>query len=359
MTSLVPGLSLRGFVLLALSVAGLLSLTLETGATLTDRQPVPRGRLSGEEAQLVRLFEKSAPSVVNVRTSKKVQGLFSRDVFQVPSGTGTGFIWDLDGHIVTNYHVVANASGGISIVFSDGTSTKATVVGYSRAKDLAVLRIEDIPEGTDLIPLGTSDDLKVGQSIHAIGNPFGLDQSLSRGVISALGREIQSLQGTTIHDVIQTDAAVNPGNSGGPLLDSSGRLIGVNTAIYSPTGASAGISFSIPVDTVLRIVPDLIEHGEVRRPVLGFVPYNGSNASRFKGVVVVSVDGPLQDLGVQGVEEGEVRDMIVAIDGRETPSLGELLSILEDYRPGMEVEVVFECDSTRRSLRTVLQAPPS
>ncbi|OUU20544.1 MAG: hypothetical protein CBC13_10655 [Planctomycetia bacterium TMED53] len=340
-----------------IAVAGFFALGPEVSAL--DRSVTPRGPLASEEDRLVQLFEGAAPTVVNVRAQQQVNQLFGGEAFQRIAGTGTGFIWDLDGHVVTNYHVVARGSGGVSVAFSDGTTSPAKIVGYSRAKDLAVLKVEEIPEGLELIPVGTSDDLRVGQFVHAIGNPFGLDQSLSRGVISALGREIQSLQGTTIHDVIQTDAAVNPGNSGGPLLDSQGRLIGVNTAIISPTGAHAGISFAIPVDTVTRTVPDLIEHGEVQRPILGFVPYTGSGASRFKGVVIVEVDGPLAEKGVLGVDEGSVRDQIVAVDGRPTPSLGELLSLLEGYRAGVEVEVTLERDGEERKIRTTLLPPPS
>lgn len=328
-------------------------------AGVKDRTVTPRGALTPEENRLVELFEKAAPTVVNVRSKQTVGSFFSSINYERPAGTGTGFIWDFDGHVVTNYHVVARATAGVTVAFSDGTSAAATIVGYSRAKDLAVLKVENLPGEVNLIPVGTSGDLKVGQSVHAIGNPFGLDQSLSRGVISALGREIQSLQDTTIHDVIQTDAAVNPGNSGGPLLDSAGRLIGVNTAIYSPTGANAGISFAIPVDTVMRTVPDLIRHGEVQRPILGFVPYNGTSASRFKGVVIVEADEPLASLGVEGVDEGEVRDMIVAVDGRPTPTLGEFLSLMEGYRPGVEVEVTLEREGKQRTIRTILLPPPS
>ena len=255
--------------------------------------------------------------------------------------------------------MIARASAGVTVAFSDGTTSSAEIIGFSKAKDLAVLKVEKTPSGLELIPVGTSGDLKVGQDVHAIGNPYGLDQSLSRGVISALGREIRSMQETTIHDVIQTDAAVNPGNSGGPLLDSAGRLIGVNTAIYSPTGAHAGISFSIPVDTVMRTIPDLIRFGEVQRPILGFVPYSGTNALRFKGVVIVEADGALADLGVEGVFEGEVRDMIVAVDGRPTPTLGEFLSLMESYRPGMTVEVTLQRNGENRKILTTLLPPPS
>ena len=353
-----PAASLSLVLLLILSTGAFFSVSPgEAGGK--ERIVTGRGPLTTEESRLVQLFEKAAPTVVNIRAQQSVSGLFSRVSSERTAGTGTGFVWDLDGHVVTNYHVVARATAGVQVAFSDGTTSPATVVGFSQAKDLAVLQVESLPEDLDLIPVGSSGDLRVGQSVHAIGNPFGLDQSLSRGVISALGREIQSLRGTTIHDVIQTDAAVNPGNSGGPLLDSAGRLIGVNTAIYSPTGAHAGISFAIPVDTVMRTVPDLIRHGEVQRPILGFVPYNGASAGRFQGVVIVEADDPLAGLGVEGVEDGEVRDIIIAIDGRPTPTLGEFLSLMESYRPGVEVEVTLERSGEKRTIRTTLLPSPS
>ena len=223
--------------------------------------------VSTTEEATIKLFEEAAPSVVNITTTAVQQDYWSRNVYEIPAGTGTGFVWDNQGHIVTNYHVIKDAYKA-KVIMSDQTTYDAEVVGYESSKDLAVLRIK--PK-TDLkpLPIGTSHDLKVGQSVFAIGNPFGLDQTLTTGIVSALGREIESVGGVPIRDVIQTDAAINPGNSGGPLLDISGRLIGVNTAIYSPSGAYAGIGFSIPVDVVKWVVPDLVKYGKLERPVLG------------------------------------------------------------------------------------------
>lgn len=323
-----------------------------------QRQVESRGPLRANETHLVELFETVAPSVVNIRSTRLVQGFFSRNVSRVPAGTGTGFLWDDQGHVVTNFHVVQYATGGVQVSFNDGVSRKAEVIGVSRHKDLAVLRVENPPEEVPVIPLGSSKELRVGQSVYAIGNPFGLDQSLSSGIISAVGREIESRLRTTIHDVIQTDAAINPGNSGGPLIDSAGGLIGVNTAIYSPSGGSAGISFAIPVDTVRRTVPDLITSGQVLRPILGFVPYTGPGSRRFPGVVIVEVEGPLAEAGAEGAKGDAVRDIIVSVDGRPTPNLEELQAILENYRPGDRVEVGLLRGEEQRQVETVLQPPP-
>ncbi len=195
---------------------------------------------------------------------------WTRSVTEIPAGTGSGFVWDDRGHVVTNFHVVQDADSAKVTLGQD--DYPARVVGCTRDQDLAVLQIEAPREKLVPIKVGTSAGLLVGQKVYAIGNPFGLDYTLTNGIVSALGRTIQSVGNVSIFDVIQTDAAINPGNSGGPLLDSSGRLIGVNTAIYSPSGASAGIGFAVPVDTVNRIVPELIAHGKVVRPVLGVVP---------------------------------------------------------------------------------------
>ena len=190
------------------------------------------------------------------------------DVTEIPQGTGSGFVWDQDGHIVTNFHVVQEGDRA-NVTLNDGSTYPATIVGTTPDKDIAVLKIDAPPQKLLPLPIGQSSNLKVGQKVLAIGNPFGLDQTLTTGVISGLGREIKSVSGRPIHDVIQTDASINPGNSGGPLLDSSGRLIGINTAIYSPSGANAGIGFAVPVDTVNQIVPQLMKFGKITRPGLG------------------------------------------------------------------------------------------
>jgi S1-C subfamily serine protease len=225
------------------------------------RAVTPRGDLAEDEKTTIAIFRQASPSVVHITTLALRQDAFSLDLFQIPRGTGSGFVWDQDGHVVTNYHVIQGADAA-RVTLADQSSWTARLVGAYPDKDLAVLMIDAPKNRLRPIPVGTSHDLQVGQKVFAIGNPFGLDQSLTTGVISALGREIESVTRQTIKDMIQTDAAINPGNSGGPLLDSAGRLIGVNTAIFSPSGAYAGIGFAIPVDEVNRVVPKLIRHGK-------------------------------------------------------------------------------------------------
>jgi S1-C subfamily serine protease len=236
------------------------------------RAVAPREDLSAAERSVIDLYERCSPSVVYVSPLREqaVQGdtPFTYSMQEVPVGTGSGFMWDKAGHIVTNYHVVQGSSGAL-VTLNDRSTYRATKLFPFPDKDLAVLTIDAPPEKLVPLAIGTSKDLAVGQFAFAIGNPYGLDTTLTHGLISALGRQMESVNNRTIHDVIQTDAAINPGNSGGPLLDSSGRLIGVNTQIYSTTGASVGIGFAIPVDDVRRIVDQLIEKGTVVRPGLG------------------------------------------------------------------------------------------
>ncbi len=239
----------------------------EAAPAAQARPAAERADLDPEEKHTIALFKGAQRSVAFITTQVEQVDFWTRNVFEVPAGTGSGFVWDELGHVVTNFHVVQDSDS--QKVTLGETQYDAKTVGVARDQDLAVLKIA-APRGT-LVPLrvGTSADLQVGQKVFAIGNPFGLDYTLTNGIVSALGRTIQGVSGATIFDVIQTDAAINPGNSGGPLLDSAGRLVGVNTAIYSPSGASAGIGFAVPVDTVSRIVPQLIAHGRVIRPVLG------------------------------------------------------------------------------------------
>jgi len=301
---------------------------------------------SNQEEATIALFERSAPSVVFITTTSLQQDRWSMNVYEIPQGSGTGFIWDDMGHIVTNYHVIENGSR-FTVTLADQTSYDASVVGVEPNKDLAVLRIIAPEIELRPTPVGTSNNLKVGQSVFAIGNPFGLDQSLTTGIISALGREIKSKNDRPIKDVIQTDAAINPGNSGGPLLDSSGRVIGVNTAIYSPSGASAGIGFSIPIDVVKWVVPDIIKYGEVRRPVLGVVllpqQYNRYPGSMIKDVTPGS---PAEMAGLFGVKRGDTGkfipgDLIVQINEYEIKSNNDLILALEKFSIGDEINVKF------------------
>ena len=236
--------------------------------SVTPRIIEPRGNLAEDEKSTIELFEQSRDSVVFITTRQRVMDAWTRNIFSVPSGTGSGFIWDDSGHIVTNFHVIKGASEA-TVRLADGRDYRASLVGASPAHDIAVLKAGIGIKGPAPVPLGTSQDLRVGQKVFAIGNPFGLDWTLTTGIVSALGRSLPTEDGRNIDNLIQTDAAINPGNSGGPLLDSAGRLIGINTMIYSPTGASAGIGFAVPVDTVNRVVPQLISRGKYIRPGLG------------------------------------------------------------------------------------------
>ncbi|MEL7220166.1 MAG: trypsin-like peptidase domain-containing protein [Bacteroidota bacterium] len=321
--------------------------------------PLPEG-LTAQEQHNIRLFEQAAPSVCFITTTTIRRSYYSRNVQEIPSGSGSGFVWDKDGHIVTNYHVIKDAARA-TVTLSDGSSYDAEVVGVEKRKDLAVLKI-DIPRSELIpIPVGNSRDLRVGQNVYAIGNPFGLDQTLTTGVVSALGREINSIANIPIKDVIQTDAAINPGNSGGPLLNSSGRLIGVNTAIYSPSGASAGIGFSIPVDVVRWVVPDLIEFGKVNRPLIGV---NLSRPLRnVEGAIVIGVaeNSPAAAAGIQPVYEDRngnvvLGDVIVAVNDDPIASNSDLYLALEQYRIGDQVTVTVKRDGREVDLPIRLSA---
>ena len=303
--------------------------------------------LTESEKANIKLFENAAPSVCFITTSNVRRDFWTRDVSEIPRGTGSGFVWNKEGHIVTNYHVIQGADRA-QVTLADGTEWPAKLVGSAPEKDLAVLKIEAKKSMLIPIPVGNSANLKVGQAVYAIGNPFGLDQTLTTGIVSALGREINSVAGIPIRDVIQTDAAINPGNSGGPLLDSSGRLIGVNTAIYSPSGASAGIGFSIPVDAVNWVVPDLIKYGELRRPTLGVTLANRQYTSRIgiEGALIIEVirGSAAERSGLKPTyrdRNGQIRlgDIIVGINQEKVKSNGDLLLALEKYQPGDEVSV--------------------
>lgn len=304
-------------------------------------------RFQSNEEATIALFEEAAPSVTFITTSNIRSSRWTRDVSEIPRGTGSGFVWDKEGHIITNFHVIEGADRA-TVTMADGETYQARLVGQAPEKDLAVLKIET--EGADLspIPLGRSQGLRVGQSVYAIGNPFGLDQTLTTGIISALGREINSRAGVPIKDAIQTDAAINPGNSGGPLLDSSGRLIGVNTAIYSPSGAYAGIGFSIPVDIVNWVVPDLIKYGKVKRPIIGVDLATPQMAKRYglKGAVILGIaeGSAAEKAGLKSAYRDQygrtyLGDIIIGIDDKPIGNNGQLLLALENYQPGDQVNV--------------------
>lgn len=325
------------------------------------RKPTASGGLNPQERATIRLFEESSPSVCYITTTNVRRDYFSRNITEIPRGSGSGFVWDYDGHIITNYHVIQGADRA-TVTLGDRSTWKAIPVGVAPEKDLAVLRIEAPRDLLRPMPVGTSDDLQVGQSVYAIGNPFGLDQTLTTGIVSALGREIKSVAGIPIRDVIQTDAAINPGNSGGPLLDSSGRLIGVNTAIYSPSGASAGIGFSIPVDVVSWVVPELIEYGELKRPTLGVELARPQITERLglDGALVIDVikGSAAEKIGIRPTMRDRygsivLGDIITGVNGEPVKSTNDLILILEKYEPGdrVEVEILRDEERFRKELR--------
>jgi len=330
------------------------------------QRPVqPRGALDAAELNNISVFKKSSPSVVHITTLDVQRDFFSLDVQQVPRGTGTGFIWDERGHIVTNYHVIQGGDAA-RVTLADQSSYAARLVGAFPDRDLAVLRIEAPREKLVPIAIGSSRELQVGQGVYAIGNPFGLDQTLTRGIVSALNREIESVNRRAIRGVIQTDAAINPGNSGGPLLDSAGRLIGVNTQIYSPSGASAGIGFAIPVDEVNRVVPRLIKDGRYIRPAIGVTSGSAQlqQALRLpKGVAIVGVGArsPAAEAGLQPftrARDGRIvhGDVITAINDEAIADLDDMLALLERRQVGERVTLTLWNNGKTRRQALVLAA---
>lgn len=330
------------------------------------RAVTPRGELASDEQSTIDLFERSKDAVVFITTTQRVMEFWSRDIFTIPRGAGSGFLWDDKGHVITNFHVIAGAAEA-RVRLSDGKEHTAALVGASPLHDLAVLRIDTGVERTPL-PVGTSTDLKVGQKVYAIGNPFGLDWTLTTGIVSALDRSLKGEDGSVIEHLIQTDAAINPGNSGGPLLDSAGRLIGVNTAIYSPSGASAGVGFAVPVDTVNRVVPQIIAKGRYSRPALGVevdqrVNEHAAEQLGLKGVLVLRVraGSGAQAAGLQGARLGPdgsfvPGDIITRVEGKAVDSVPALLSRLDDFRPGDKVVLTILRAGQEEEISVMLQA---
>jgi S1-C subfamily serine protease len=324
----------------------------QRGGRGAEPRPVTeRAELTPAERTVTALFEEASPSVVYITSIALRRDFFRLNVMEIPQGTGSGFIWDDSGHVVTNYHVirgVVRQGNRVEVTLADQTTWEAQLVGFAPEKDLAVLRIDAPTERLQPLRIGASSDLRVGQDVLAIGNPFGFDQTLTTGIISALGREIESMDGVPIRDVIQTDAAINPGNSGGPLLDSAGRLIGVNTAIVSPSGGYAGLGFAIPVDTVNWVVPELIEHGRIQRPVLG-VDLIADHATRrlgLEGALVGRVErgSGADEAGLRPTYRSRsgrwvIGDLIVAVEGTPVRSSGELRLALERREAGETVTV--------------------
>ena len=324
--------------------------TLFSPKSAEPRAVTPRGTLTEAEQTTIAIFEQASPSVVNISTIGRRVNPWTRDVTRVPRGSGSGFFWDERGFIVTNHHVLAGASEAW-VRLQDQRNLRASLVGTSPEHDLAVLRILVPFDKTMPIPIGSSKDLRVGQSVFAIGNPFGLDHTLTTGVISALNRSIAPAPGQTFDDLIQTDAAVKPGNSGGPLLDSAGRLIGINTAIFSPSGASAGIGFAVPVDTINRIVPMLIDKGRYIRPVIGIGSDNRVSAMITQnlgvtGLLILEVKPgfPADKAGLKGSsidDAGNIipGDIILSVENKSVRDMETLLDILAKYSAGHAIKI--------------------
>lgn len=337
----------------------------ERTPAVESRQVTPAGELAADEKATIDLFKAASPSVVFITTLQQRVDFRTRNVLEIPAGSGSGFVWDNAGHIVTNYHVVQRANGA-RVTLSDHGNYSASLVGVSPLHDVAVLKIKAPPGKLPPIRVGTSHDLQVGQKVFAIGNPFGLDQTLTTGIVSALGRTIQSPTGRPIEEVIQTDAAINPGNSGGPLLDSSNRLIGVNTAIFSPTGSSAGIGFAVPIDTVKRVVEEIILTGKYTPPVLGVsmdtrVNTLLSSRTGLEGAFVLGVN-PASGAETAGLrpatqdETGQIAigDVIQKAGGRRVRSPDDIYSALQKFRPDDSIDLEVLRDGKTETLKVKL-----
>lgn len=325
----------------------------------------PANALLAAEAATIDLFEAASRSVVCIRTFSRHVEKPAGAVHELPLGAGSGFVWDRQGHVVTNFHVVEEAEQ-VEVALADHTHWRARLVGIAPEKDLAVLKIDAPAEKLEPLAIADSTRVRVGQTVLAVGNPFGFDHTLTTGIVSALGRTVDSPSGVRIHDVIQTDAAINPGNSGGPLIDSHGRLVGVNTAIYGTSGSSAGVGFAIPAAVVARAVPQLVRHGRIVRPSLGFelAPDALAEALGLTGALVLTVDDGSEAarLGVTGTQRKALGawvagDLIEAVEGRAIRSSGELLDRLEGKQVGETVTLDLYRGGERRTIALVL-APP-
>ena len=317
------------------------------------------------EKRIIDIYKNTVPSVVHVANIKFADSFFYGKV-EVPQGTGTGFVWDKDGHIVTNFHVVQGGNSFIVTFHKDKKQYKAEVVGIAPKQDIAVLKLKEMPQNLKPISIGSSKTLQVGQLAMALGNPFGFDHSISKGIISALGRKIDGIGGVKIHDMIQTDAAINQGNSGGPLLNSSGELIGVNTMIISRSGSSAGLGFAVPVDTVKRITPQLIQHGKLIRPGLGIGVLEDEVRERYvgkKGVALsfVDPDGSAGQVGLRGMMRDRygriyIGDVILKINDNEVNSRDDIYHELSKFKVGDTITLHYLRENKLRKVKVKLRS---
>jgi S1-C subfamily serine protease len=324
-----------------------------------------RQMLLESEQNTINVFENSVSSVVNVSNLRIARrGWFDFDPMTIPAGNGSGFVWDDQGHIVTNFHVIASGDSFLVSFHADPKQYEAVLVGAEPRKDVAVLKLKERPKNLKPVSLGESNSLRIGQKAMAIGNPFGLDHTITEGIISATNRKIQGIGNVRIHGMIQTDASINPGNSGGPLFDSSGRVIGVNTMIFSSSGTSAGVGFAVPIDTIKLIVPQLIEHGKVIRPGLGIGVLPDHARRRFgieRGIVITTLDpsGGAAQAGLQGLNQDRrgrlhIGDVVISIDGKPVDSFDDIYHVLENYKIGDTVEVTYIRDRKERKTKVRL-----
>lgn len=330
------------------------------------RAVTARGDLAEDEKGTISLFKTVSPSVVYITTTAVRRDPFSMRALEVPQGAGSGFVWDENGYIVTNYHVISDAQGA-RVTLADQSTWPAQLVGAEPDKDIAVLKIDAPKHLLPPIPVGTSNDLQVGQKVFAIGDPFGFDQTLTTGVISGLGREIESATRRPIQGVIQTDAAINPGNSGGPLLDSAGRVIGINTAIYSPSGAYAGVGFAVPVDVVNRVVPQIIRGEKLKKPGLGIKFAEDYIVRRLglEGVLIVDVapGSAAEKAGLQPARQDQfgrivLGDVIVGADGKPVRSANDLFRIYDSHEVGDTLTLTIVRNERKVEVEVHLQALP-
>jgi 2-alkenal reductase len=318
-----------------------------------NRTVTARGDLTPDEQVTIEIFEKASPSVVQIVTLTRVAA--NPDLAAI--GSGSGFVWDDTGHIVTNNHLVDASE--IIVRWPDGTKSEARIVGRAPNLDIAVLVLPEAAKAPPL-PIGSSADLMVGQSAFAIGNPFGLDGTLTTGVVSAIERRFPAGNGRDILGVIQTDAAINPGNSGGPLLDSAGRVIGVTTAIISPSGGSSGVGFAVPIDSVAKAIPQLIEKGRVATPGIGILTADETMAARLdiNGVLVASVfdGGPADIAGLRGTNasSGQLGDVITAINNRPVRRLSDLTAEFERIGVGATAALTIQRDNSVITIRVAV-----
>ena len=329
--------------------------------------PVAKNQLLETEINTIQVFKKTSPMVVFVHNLTYVSDFFAMNVTEVQRGTGSGFIWDNKGHIVTNYHVVQGADK-IAISMSDGKNYPAKVIGIEPRKDIAVLKVKkSFNFGKTINQLLTdSSTIEVGQKTIAIGNPFGLDHTLTTGIVSALGRSVPSIGGVTIRDMIQTDAAINPGNSGGPLLDSRGFLIGMNTAIYSKSGSSAGIGFAVPANTINRVTTQLINHGKVIQPVIGFSRMDDS-VSQYLGIEGVIIGeifpkSPAAMAKLKGTRRdryGKIKlgDILIGLNKDGIKNYDDLYNVIEKYKIGDTVTLHYLRNGKKMSAQIKLAKP--